>query len=164
MSYWFYFNFILFCLLLWKVASHFSFPLLKIHIIFGAIGFLFFLYNWTRNAVFSTIRQAKDRQIKIKLANLSRKAMPYHRWTGTLALVFILLHGIAVWNTFGFTWQNGKMMFGLLALLNLIAMVATGWLRLVKTVRQNAAASFAVRNIIVFPNRDSSVIIEEQRP
>lgn len=132
MSKWFYFNVLLFIVVVWQVVTHFSFPQLISTVLFGFIGFLFYLFNWTRNAVFSTIRNVPNRQTKIKLANMSKKIMPYHRWTGTSALVFILIHVYLVFDRYGFSFQNAKMMIGLFALLNLIALVSTGWLRLVK--------------------------------
>ncbi|MBP2079866.1 ferric reductase-like transmembrane domain-containing protein [Oceanobacillus polygoni] len=132
MSKWFYFNIILLLLSIWQVVNHFSFPILSIPILFGFIGFLLFLFNWTRNAVFSTIRNTPDRKTKIKFVNISKKVMPFHRWTGTLALVFILLHAISIFYWYGFSFQNSKMVVGLLALLNLILMVITGWWRLIK--------------------------------
>lgn len=132
MSKWFYFNIILFVVVIWQVASHFSFPQLIPTVLFGFIGFLFYLFNWTRNAVFSTIRNVPNRQTKIKLANMSKKIMPYHRWTGTSALVFIFIHVYFVIDRYSFTFQSPKMMVGLLALLNLMTLVTTGWLRLVR--------------------------------
>ena len=132
MSKWFYFNIILLILSVWQVVNHFSFPALSIPILFGLIGFLLFLFNWTRNAVFSTIRNTPDRKMKIKFVNISKRVMPFHRWTGTLALVFIVLHAISILHLYGFSFHNSKMVAGLLALLNLILMVITGWWRLIK--------------------------------
>ncbi|RKQ37234.1 hypothetical protein [Oceanobacillus halophilus] len=132
MSKWFYLNLVILLLAIWKVVNHFSFPVLSITILFGFIGFLFFLFNWTRNAVFSTIRNNPDRKTKIKLANLSKKAMPFHRWTGTLALVFILLHAGFILHWYGLSFHNLKMVAGLVALVNLLLMVLTGWWRLFK--------------------------------
>lgn len=135
MSNWFYLNAILLSMVLFQIVTHFSFPTLSHPTLFGLIGFIFFLFNWTRNAVFSTIRNHPNRQMKIKLANLSKIIMPYHRWTGTLALVFIILHVFFIINWYGFSWQNMKMIFGLIALINLLCLVATGWWRLIKPTK-----------------------------
>lgn len=132
MSKWFYLNTALFLIVIIQVVTHFSFPTLSLPIIFGFIGFIFFLFNWTRNAVFSTIRNADNRKTKIKLANLSKKVMPFHRYTGTIALVFIMIHVFVIVRWYGFSFNNLKMIFGLLAFINLIFMVLTGWWRLVK--------------------------------
>ncbi|WP_068672604.1 hypothetical protein [Oceanobacillus sp. Castelsardo] len=132
MSKWFYWNTALFFMVIVQVVTHFTFPTLSLPIIFGFIGFLFFLFNWTRNAVFSTIRNIDNRKTKIKLANLSKKVMPFHRYTGTTALVFIMMHVFFIVNWYGFSFNNIKMIFGLLAFINLIFMVLTGWWRLVK--------------------------------
>lgn len=129
MSKWFYFNAILLTIVIVQVITHFSFPALSLPVLFGFIGFLFFIFNWTRNAVFSTIRQHPDRLTKVKLARLSKKVMPFHRWTGTLALLFIGVHVTLIMNWYGFHWYSPKMVMGLLAFINLMAMVATGWIR-----------------------------------
>ncbi|MEK4801627.1 hypothetical protein MHI02_08810 [Oceanobacillus sp. FSL K6-0118] len=132
MSKWFYWNTALLVIVIVRVVTYFSFPKLTLPIIFGLIGFLFFLFNWTRNAVFSTIRNVDDRKTKIKLANLSKKVMPFHRYTGTIALVIIIIHVFFIGYWYGFSFTNIKMIFGLLALINLIFMVMTGWWRLMK--------------------------------
>lgn len=136
MSKWFIFNFVLFLILLWKVSEHFSFPSLGTHIIFGLLGAMLFLYNWTRNAVFETIRNVPKRETKIKLAKFSKRVVYIHRWTGNFALVAILLHASLVIGHYGFSVQNPKMVVGLLAVLVLAFQVLTGWLRLYKpTIR-----------------------------
>ncbi|WP_249869999.1 hypothetical protein [Oceanobacillus saliphilus] len=132
MSYWFFLNFILLILAIYKVVTHFSFPELHVHIILGFIGFMFFLFNWTRNAVFSTIRNIPDRRKKIMLATMSKKVMPFHRWTGMLALLFIFMHAWVIIYRYGFSVQNEKMLSGLLAMITLMLLVATGWMRLIK--------------------------------
>ena len=132
MSNWFYLNFILLLLAIWKVVTHFSFPELSLQVLLGLIGFSFFLFNWTRNAMFSTIRTVPDRKIKIRLVNVSKKVIPFHRWTGTAALTFILLHGGTIIYRYGFSFQNGKMLVGLLSLITLVFLVISGWMRLIK--------------------------------
>ncbi|WP_087973215.1 hypothetical protein [Oceanobacillus rekensis] len=132
MSNWFYLNFILLLLAIWKIITHFSFPELSLHVLLGFIGFLFFLFNWTRNAMFSTIRSVPDRNIKIRLVNVSKKVIPFHRWTGMAALTFILLHGGTVIYHYGFSFKNGKMLVGLLAMITLVFLVISGWMRLIK--------------------------------
>lgn len=131
-NYWFYLNFILLSVAIFRVVTHYSFPSLTLPVLFGFIGFLFFLFNWTRNAFFATIRSVPDRKIKIKLANLSKKVMPYHRWTGTIALILVLFHAIFVIHSYDFSIYHGKMMIGLLALINLILLVSVGWIRLIR--------------------------------
>ena len=126
MSKWFYGNSLLILFVIWKVVTHFSFPTLTLSILFGFIGFLLFLFNWTRNAVYSTIRNIPERKTKVKLANITKKIMPHHLWTGTLALLFILLHVSFVVDWYGFSFHNSKMVVGVLAFINLVLLVATG--------------------------------------
>lgn len=132
MSRWFYFNSILLIAVLWAVF-HKGFVLPeRIHILFGLFGFMLILFNWTRHAVFSTIRTVPERGKKIKLANLSKRILPYHRWVGMSALTLIIIHAILVLNLFGFHFQNLKLVSGLFAGIVVICMVTTGWMRLIK--------------------------------
>ncbi|HEX6595054.1 MAG TPA: hypothetical protein VF095_10830 [Bacillota bacterium] len=130
MNKWFYFNALLLILAMWNLINHHSFPNLPVHIIIGFIGLLFILFNWTRHAVFSTIRSHRDRQTKIKYANLSKKVIPFHRWTGTTAFIVIFIHAGLVVQLYGWQWDHFKMVSGLLAIILLTTMVITGWLRL----------------------------------
>ncbi|WP_096270205.1 hypothetical protein [Paucisalibacillus globulus] len=132
MSKWFLFNFILLVILLWNVTNYFSFPNLPLHIWFGVTGALLFLYNWTRNAVFETIRNVPNRRTKVRLARFSKRVVTIHRWTGNIALLAILVHGLLVVNHYGLILSHSKMLVGVLALLVLSFQVVTGWLRLYK--------------------------------
>lgn len=132
MSKWFLFNLLLFIVVIWKVTEHYSFPYLKIHIILGLMGVLLYLYNWTRNAVFETIRNVPNRKMKVRLARLSKRVVTVHRWTGNIALLVLLGHGILVIYQYGFYIKNPKMVIGMTALILIIIQVVTGWLRLYK--------------------------------
>lgn len=129
MSKWFYINFGVLIFALWKISSGH----IGIHIIFGGLGFLFILYNWTRHAFFATIRSNISRKRKIKFAQLSKKALPIHKWTGTAALLLIIIHAILVIKIFGFQMDNMKMLTGLLTAITLTLVVITGWLRFIRT-------------------------------
>jgi hypothetical protein len=133
MSKWFLLNFLLFVMIIWNVFQH---TYLWIHIWLGLLGALLFLYNWTRNAVFETIRNVPNRRTKVRLARFSKKVVTIHRWTGNIALLAILFHGSLIIYHYGFSIHNIKMLVGVLALITLAFQVATGWLRLFKpTIR-----------------------------
>ncbi|HLS20555.1 MAG TPA: hypothetical protein VK056_02700 [Bacillota bacterium] len=129
MNRWFLFNFGLLCLALWNIVRKNFFIHWQIPLLLGFIGLLFILFNWTRHAMYSTIRETPDRQRKIKYAKLSKKAIRIHKWTGSTALLFAIAHGISSWQTYKFTTYEIKMIFGLLALLTLLSVVIAGWLR-----------------------------------
>ncbi|MFS0672107.1 hypothetical protein [Ornithinibacillus sp. 179-J 7C1 HS] len=136
MSKWFFINFIFLIIVLWKVIGHNAFPFVQVHIWLGVMGALFILYNWTRNAVFETIRNVSSRKTKIRLARFSKKVVTIHRWTGNIAFIVILIHALIIIYHYGFSFQNKKMVVGLIALFTLAIQVFTGWLRLFKpTVR-----------------------------
>lgn len=126
MNKWFYFNFLLIALTIWKI----SMGSLQIHIIFGAIGLCLILFNWTRHAVFSTLRSSIPRQRKIKYANLSKIILPFHKLIGTTALIIIVIHATLVISQFGLDLTNPKMSIGLIAGFILFGIVLTGWMRL----------------------------------
>ena len=129
MSKWFFINLGVFFFALWKLSTTY----IGVHTLFGALGLFFFLYNWTRHAVFSTIRSNISRQRKIKYANLSKKALPIHKYTGTAALIFIIIHAGLVLSIFGLQFHSWKMVSGLLAGFTFVALVTSGWIRWFKT-------------------------------
>ena len=127
MSIWFLLNGALLIWALWNVIESLAVHTTYYHFLFGFTGFIFFIFNWTRNAVFATIRNTKARQKKIRLAQFSKKIMPYHRWTGTLSIIFIVLHATAVLYLYNFDLTNMKILTGLLAALTMLALVLSGW-------------------------------------
>ncbi|RYG73677.1 hypothetical protein EU245_05055 [Lentibacillus lipolyticus] len=130
MNKWFFLNLLLLGTGIWQLASRGS---ISVHILFGALGLLFFLFNWTRHAVFTTIRNTENRQTKIKLATFSKKIVPFHRWIGTTALLLIVIHAVLVIRLFGFNWHYPKIVSGLVAGMVLAAMVISGWMRLIRS-------------------------------
>lgn len=133
MNKWFYFNFIVMIFAIWKIATSSLLP----HIIFGGIGLFLILFNWTRHAVFSTLRSPIPRQRKIKYANLSKRILPFHKWVGTTALIMIAIHAILIISQFGLDLSNSKMVIGLIGGFILLGIVLTGWMRLFRpTIRK----------------------------
>ena len=127
MSVWLYANIILIIIVITTIDYQLS--ALPVHVIFGLLGFILVLFNWTRHAFFSTIRNTRHRSKKIRLAAISKKILPFHRWVGSTALVFIITHAVLIIKKYGFLVSNWKMLSGLAAGIILLAMVATGWLR-----------------------------------
>lgn len=130
MSIWFLLNGALLIWAIWNTAQSLAVHSVYHHILPGFLGFALFIFNWTRNAVFATIRNIDDRERKIKLARFSKKVMPYHRWIGTLSIIIILLHGITVLYVYNFDFTNMKILTGMLASVNLLLLVLSGWYRL----------------------------------
>lgn len=130
MSIWFLLNSVLLIWAIWNVLTGLSNQVTYVHILLGFSGFILFLFNWTRNAVFSTIRNIDSRETKVKLARISKRILPFHRWVGTTALLLIILHGVTVIHMYGFNPANMKISSGLLASVNLLLLVISGWYRL----------------------------------
>src|SRR5690625_312874 len=146
MSKWFFLNGFIFILLVCKLTSGH----IALHKVVGGVAFLFVLYNWTRHAVFTTIRSNISRQRKIKYAQLSKKLQPVHKWTGTTALIIALLHAAFIGHIFGIHMQHAKMVSGLIALLMLCFVVLFGWIRHMRTtvVRRYLHWGFAYALIV----------------
>ena len=128
MSIWFFVNLFVLVFAIWKISTGY----IGVHIIFGGLGLLFVLFNWTRHAVFSTIRSNIRRERKIKYANLSKRVLPFHKWTGSTALALIVVHALFVWKI-GFDLSSWKALSGIAAGVMLFLVVLFGWLRWYRT-------------------------------
>lgn len=146
MSKWFYINPMILLFVLWKVSNG---PLL-LHSLFGGLGMIFILYNWTRQAFFATIRSDINRERKIKFATISKKAQPFHKWTGSVALLLVLFHVTYISNYFPIQITNLKIVSGLFAIFALMGVVFFGWLRHYRTtlVRRYIHWTFAYLVVI----------------
>lgn len=129
MNRWFFFNFLLLLVALLHLTDKYFWSAGQSHLLFGFLGLLFILFNWTRHAMYSTIREAKSRQRKIKYAQLSKKVVHIHKWTGTTALILIIFHLIFTLNIYTITIVSAKLLSGIIAFLLLITVVLFGWLR-----------------------------------
>jgi len=131
LSFWFLINMVVLLFAIWKMMTSY----MGIHIILGAIGFLFVLYNWTRHAVYSTIRSNISRKRKIKYAKLTKRVRKYHQWVGIFALLFICFHGLLVLYYYNFHLNNVKILSGLGAVTMLTGLVITGFRRKWRKIR-----------------------------
>lgn len=146
MSKWFFLNAMIVILVIWEVSS----GQITLHRIIGGLGMLFILYNWTRHAVFSTIRSNISRERKIKYAQISKSVLPFHKWTGTTALILILLHLVFVLRYFPLQFQNPKLVTGVIALITLICLVLFGWLRHMRTTVRRRYIHWTLAYLIIF--------------
>lgn len=148
MSIWFFLNASLIVLVI--TTLHYQLNELPIHILFGLGGFILVLFNWTRHAVFSTIRSSDNRKKKIRLANISKKILPFHRWIGTTALILIIIHAWIIFSEYGFLSSSWKMLSGIVAGIFLLGMVATGWLRFYLPSRRRRWAHIIIGFLLFF--------------
>src|SRR5699024_12346418 len=83
MNKWFFIN-VIFLMFTWiKILIFYH----GIHTIIGGTALSLILYNWTRHAVFSTIRYSYvSSKRKIRLATLSKCILPVHKCTDILTL------------------------------------------------------------------------------
>lgn len=125
LSIWFFINFTVILFASWKISTGY----IGIHVVIGAIGLIFVFYNWSRHAVYSTIRSNISRKRKIKYAKLTRSVRKYHQWVGVFSLLIILFHAIFVMYYYNFHFNNLKMISGIGAIAMLMGVVITGFRR-----------------------------------
>lgn len=129
LSKWFYINIAILIFAFISIGTNYH----GIHMLIGGLGLFFIIYNWTRHAVFTTIRSSNNRKMNIRLARFSKKVLPIHKWTGTAGLIIIIIHAVLVFNRYGILLSYMKLTSGLVAGIVLIIMVVTGWLRWYRT-------------------------------
>lgn len=135
MNYWFLINVATFLL----AFSLFLFNLpqtnsLLIASILGLLGLFFILLNWNMHAMFSKIRKLKERKDRIRIAKYARKIMPYHMAIGLVGLLFISGHVIFIVNSYR-VFINLKILSGMLALIALMMVSLSGYLRRIKATK-----------------------------
>lgn len=147
MNKWFLINPIILCFAWIKIIVNDH----GIHTMIGGIALTFILYNWTRHAVFSTIRSPKvPRKRKINFAKLSKRALPIHKWTGSIALIFAVFHMILIFRIYGIQLDQFKLLSGFLSIVILILLVLFGWLRWYKTTVRRRYTHWVLAFLIIF--------------
>jgi len=147
MNKWFFIN-VIFLMFTWiKIITFYH----GIHMVIGGTALTLILYNWTRHAVFSTIRSPNvSRRRKISLATLSKRVLPFHKWTGSLALVIALIHIVFVLQSYGLQMKQFKQVSGLLSVSTLVLLVLFGWLRWYKTTVRRRYIHWTLGYITIF--------------
>lgn len=147
MNKWFIINILIILFAVWKITAGYH----GIQMIIGMIALLLIIYNWTRQAVFSAIRSKHvSRKRKIALAQLSKKALPIHKWTGSTSLLIAIIHMSVILNRFGFYINQPKFLTGLFAISILALVVASGWLRWYRTTVNRRFIHWTLGFILVF--------------
>lgn len=100
--------------------------------IFSQIAFLLFLVNVNMYFVLLLIRKGKDRNVKIKLAKISKKMMKFHVAIAVTAVILIFLHGMMMLIIHFQQLHNLKVMSGIIAFLILLILLFSGVLRKLK--------------------------------
>jgi|SRR5699024_1389469 len=147
MNKWFFIN-VMFLVFTWiKIITFYH----GIHTVVGGTALTLVLYNWSRHAIFSTIRSPYvSRKRKITLAKLSKSVLPFHKWTGSLALVIAIIHIVLVLQSYGLQIRHFKQVSGLLSITTLIFLVLFGWLRWYKTTVRRRYIHWTLGYISIF--------------
>ncbi|QOY38747.2 hypothetical protein AWH56_023860 [Anaerobacillus isosaccharinicus] len=100
--------------------------------IISQVAFVLFLVNVNMYFVLLLIRKGKDRNVKVKLAKISKKMMKYHVAIAITAVGLIVLHGSMMISVHTQQLQNSKIVSGIFAFLVLTILLFSGVLRKLK--------------------------------
>lgn len=130
---WLLVNTITICLIVgWSFYQGYSSYYILSAKIFSQVAFVLFLVNVNMYFVLLLIRKGKDRNVKIKLAKISKKMMKYHVAIAVTAVVLIVLHGGMMISVQVHQLQNPKIVSGSVAFLVLATLLFSGMLRKLK--------------------------------
>ncbi|MEQ6376902.1 hypothetical protein RZN25_08730 [Bacillaceae bacterium S4-13-56] len=100
------------------------------HVISKSIAFLAILLlivNWNMYPLFYTIKKGKNKSLKKRLVQYSRKMMPLHPWIGLAGILLAVIHGWLMWQntpSLSSTHYSGVFTLGMGLFL-----LGTGWHR-----------------------------------
>lgn len=96
------------------------------------ISLLFFLANLNLYFVFLIIRKSKNKEVKKKLAKLSRKAMKLHIPIAVTGTSLIFIHAIIMLNEHPIPFSSFKKLSGVMAFFVLLILLFSGLFRRLK--------------------------------
>lgn len=113
-------------ILFWSISQGYDNNSVLIGKLFSQVAIILFLINLNMYFVFLFIRRTKVRNVKIKLAKISKKMMKYHIPIAFTATTLIAFHAILMLMVHN--W-NIKTASGVLAVLGLSILLFSGYLR-----------------------------------
>lgn len=117
---------IVFLIILWSFIQGYDSNIVLLGKIIAQVAFILFLVNVNMYFIFLLIRKSKVREVKIKLARISKQMMKYHVPLAVSATGLILLHSVIMF--LAQDWSL-KAISGIIAILTLIVLLFTGLLR-----------------------------------
>ncbi len=127
---WLTVNFLtIFIIILWSMYQGYDSSAVLIGKLVAQFAFVLFLININMYFVFLLIRKSKIRNVKIKLAKISKKMMKYHIPIAVTASLLILIHAaIMIYAHLEHLWR-AKTISGSVAISILIVLLYSGLLR-----------------------------------
>lgn len=106
-------------ILIWSLSQGYENNYILISKLFSQIAFLLFLVNLNMYFVFLLIRKSTVRNVKIKLAKISKRMMKYHIAIAVTATTLILLHAIfmLIFHDLNAKTASGALAVGILTIL-----------------------------------------------
>lgn len=102
------------------------------HVIPKSIAFLavlLLIVNWNMYPLFYTIKKGKNKSLKKRLVQYSRKLMPLHPWIGLSGVLLAGIHGWLMWGGRAFSELSITHVSGIIAIMIGLFLLGTGWYR-----------------------------------
>jgi hypothetical protein len=116
-------------IILWSLYQGFDSSYILIEKLIAQAAFILFLINVNMYFVFLLIRRSKVRNVKVKLAKISKKMMTYHIPIAVTASLLILMHAaIMIFGQLDHLWK-AKIISGAITLGLLLLLLYSGLLR-----------------------------------
>lgn len=116
-------------ILLWSLYKGYDSSYILIGKLIAQAAFILFLINVNMYFVFLLIRKSKVRNVKVKLAKISKRMMKYHIPIAVTAVLFILIHAAIMISVQLDSLWKAKTTSGAIALGILFLLLYSGLLR-----------------------------------
>lgn len=95
----------------------------------GYTAFILIVFNAGFYVLFRLVRKSKNRKRQIRYARIAKMLMRVHRKTALAAAVFAAGHSSLALYRYGVNTESLTQLSGILAMLALIVLLSTGWIR-----------------------------------
>jgi hypothetical protein len=102
----------IFIIIIWSTLQGYESSSIFLSKVFAQVAFILFLINLNMYFVFLFIRKSKLRDVKIKLAKISKRMMKYHVAIAVTATTLVALHAGIMLYTFYEAFFKGKTISG----------------------------------------------------
>ena len=116
-------------MLIWSLFHESDGVLLEIATVFSQLAVVLVMLNLNMYFIFVIIRKSSSRNVKIRLAKISRRAMKIHVPIAISAASLIVIHIALIALNSHLDFKNIKIITGILAVTGLIFVLAAGYLR-----------------------------------
>ncbi|ADI00367.1 hypothetical protein [Salisediminibacterium selenitireducens] len=95
----------------------------------GYLALVLIVFNGSFYVLFRIVRKSRNRKRQIRYAKIAKILMRVHRKTAVVAAVFATAHSMLALYRHGVNPESLTQLSGVLAMLALIVLLSTGWIR-----------------------------------